>query len=296
MKFNQLVIGTANFGNKYGIDNFQANFFSISKMFNFMNTNKINFLDTALDYKNCDSVLGKIKLNKFNVITKIGKIPKKNKEIEKWIFKKVLLSKKKLRISQFYGILIHNSEMILGSNGQVLYESLKKLKNLKITKKIGFSSYDTKITKKILNVYKFDIIQLPVNYLDRRFLEKKFISLVKKKKLEIHARSIFLQGTLLKNYKLLPSYLRKWKKVWENFEKLTLNNGVSKFQMCMLFMQNLIKRGIINKIIIGLNNEQQLREIINFVNAKKRINIDFKQINSSKNLIDPRRWNYAKKN
>lgn len=296
MNSNDLVIGTANFGHKYGIDGFRVGLNNISKIFKLMNDNKINYIDTALGYKNCATVLGKVKLDNFNVITKIGKIPKKKKGIEKLIFRKILNSKKKLKIKKFYAILIHHSETMLQSNSNIIYNSLVKLKNLKITKKIGFSTYDPTVAKKILNLYNFDIIQFPVNYLDRRFLKTNFISFIKKKKLEIQARSIFLQGSLLKDYKLLPYYLRKWKSVWINFEKLALSNSVSKFQLCISFIQNLIDKGIIDKIVIGINDEKQLNEIINAVNLKKHSIVNFKKIITKKNLIDPRKWVYVKKN
>ena len=50
----------------------------------------------------------------------------------------------------------------------------------------------------------FDVIQLPINVLNQEFFQKEFFVELKKKKIEIHARSIFLQGLLIENTKNFP--------------------------------------------------------------------------------------------
>ena len=61
--------------------------------------------------------------------------------------------------------------------------------------KIGFSTYNTDKVKKNLNHFNFKIIQLPINIFNFNQDYIKFLKNIKKKNnLEIHARSIFLQG------------------------------------------------------------------------------------------------------
>ena len=49
----------------------------------------------------------------------------------------------------------------------------------------------------------FDIVQFPMNVFDQRLLDKRIGNLIKKKKIEVHIRSIFLQGLLtLRNKKI----------------------------------------------------------------------------------------------
>jgi aryl-alcohol dehydrogenase-like predicted oxidoreductase len=63
------------------------------------------------------------------------------------------------------------------------YGFLKVLKNLKkkLIKKIGISIYDVEEIDKILKIFKPDIIQLPANIVDRRFLNENFLLKLKKK-------------------------------------------------------------------------------------------------------------------
>ena len=46
-----------------------------------------------------------------------------------------------------------------------------------------------------------DVVQLPVSVLDNTLLNSGFIQRLKSKNIQVHARSIFLQGTLLNNPK-----------------------------------------------------------------------------------------------
>ena len=48
-------------------------------------------------------------------------------------------------------------------------------------KKIGFSAYDIKDVKKIINSFEFDILQFPFNIFDQRLLNKKLLKNLKDK-------------------------------------------------------------------------------------------------------------------
>ena len=65
---NKICLGTAQFGNIYGITNKnkkQINVNEVKKFLLLLKKNKINFIDTALSYKNVDKKLSEtnIKLN-----------------------------------------------------------------------------------------------------------------------------------------------------------------------------------------------------------------------------------------
>ena len=89
--------------------------------------------------------------------------------------------------------------------------------------KIGFSIYDEKELNEILNLgFIPDLVQLPYSILDRRFEN----SLIKLKNLdvEIHVRSVFLQGLYFKDLNNLPEtllplrpYLRKLHEICNSF-------------------------------------------------------------------------------
>ena len=73
---------------------------------------------------------------------------------------------------------------------------MNEIKKHKLTKKIGVSLYNPEYLEKIKKEYNLDIVQAPINIVDRRFLSANVKKIIKKKNLLLQARSIFLQGTL----------------------------------------------------------------------------------------------------
>ena len=83
-----------------------------------------------------------------------------------------------------------------------------------MVKKIGISVYNPDVLK-IVSKYKFDIIQFQGNAIDRRFLNRKNLDHYKSLGIELHVRSIFLQGVLLENK--VPRKLVNSKKILNKF-------------------------------------------------------------------------------
>ncbi len=86
---NKLVIGTANFGQRYGISKKKTklSFNNIKKILNYANKHGVKDLDTAMTYGDTEKILGKINLKKNKIYTKLPKIPKNCRNISKWVFK-----------------------------------------------------------------------------------------------------------------------------------------------------------------------------------------------------------------
>ena len=282
----KIIRGTANFGYKYGLLNSrkQINIREIKKILNFCKKNKIDFFDTATSYGNSEKVIGNLSNLGSKIITKIPKINYQNeKKIDFFLSKLISNSLKLLKKKQIYAILFHDETQLLSKNGKKIFKSLNNFKQKKIIQKIGVSFYSTKKLLKTLNNYDLDLVQIPINYLDKKFLNIKIINLLKKKRVEVHARSIFLKGLLLKNY----TKNRKFKKFihylnnWHKFNKVTnLESSIS-------FLSNL---DFISKYIVGIENLSQLKQIIK---TKRKIIKKYPEFNS--NFIkDPRKWSLKK--
>ena len=87
----KLVIGSAQMGMPYGLFNKKkirsSEIVKISKL---AKKSKINFIDTAIGYGDSEKIIGKSKLNKLNIITKI-KIDKiKTGKLLFWLQKKII--------------------------------------------------------------------------------------------------------------------------------------------------------------------------------------------------------------
>ena len=98
------------------------------------------------------------------------------------------------------------------------------------------SIYNFNTLDKILDEFKVDMIQVPFNILDRRLATKNYLNKIKKKKIQIHVRSIFLQGILLTNIKKMPKKFLKWKNLFKTWYTWLEKNKLSKLQACLNFI------------------------------------------------------------
>jgi aryl-alcohol dehydrogenase-like predicted oxidoreductase len=283
----KLVIGSAQLGMNYGLfNNKKISVKEFKKIEKLVLKSKINFIDTATSYGESEKIIGNSKLKNLHVITKIKLPNKKNINIKSWLLKEISKSLSKLKIKKIYGVLIHNYKDLLGKHGKNYLFSLQELKRKNIIKKIGISIYEPQEIKKFWKFWKPDLIQVPFNALDNRILVSGWINILKKFKVKIFARSIFLQGLLInedssfgvnKNYKIILNKFKNW----------CCRNDVSLIKGCMHFVKQFKN---IDYLVVGFNNYNQLREIID-VFKKKQIIVPKKFSTSKINLIDPRKWN-----
>lgn len=288
----KLILGAAQFSGNYGFDK-AKNVFSkieIKKIFLLMKINGINFLDTSLEYNNVNKKIRSYKSKKLKLITKIkfknnDLINKNEEQIKNLISNRLLLSKKKINIKYFHTLLIHNFEMLELNNQIRLFNVLKNLKKNKELSKIGFSIYDFEKLKQTLKQFKPDIIQCPYNIFDRRLDDINLKKIIKNKKISIHVRSIFLQGLLLLSPSELPKKFLKWKYKFKEWHNWTRKKNINKIDAIFSFLKN---NKEINKIIFGVQNSKQFKEILGL--KVKKIKIPRRLESRDKNLINPYLW------
>jgi aryl-alcohol dehydrogenase-like predicted oxidoreductase len=283
----KLVIGSAQLGMNYGLfHNRKINHKEFKKIEKIILKSKINFIDTAISYGDSENIIGSSKLKNLHIITKIKLPSKKNIQVRDWALKEISKSLYKLKIKKIYGVLIHDYKDLLGKFGKDYLLSLQELKKKKIIKKIGISIYDSHEIQKIWKFWKPDLIQVPFNPLDNRILDSGWVDVFRKFKVKIFARSVFLQGLLInednsfivnKNYLILLNKFKNW----------CYKNNISLLQACIHFVKQFKK---IDYLVVGFNNYNQLKEIID-VFKKKQIIIPRNFSTNKKNLIDPRKWN-----
>jgi len=287
---NEIILGSANFNQKYGIKKNSISKNEIKKLFNLATKNKIKKIDTAPSYNQSEKIIGSFNKCKFKIISKISKRPKniKNKDLNKWIKKSVITSLKNLKAKKLECLLLHDSKSLLGKDGREIYKSLYDMKIKNFTKKIGISIYDFNTLDRILKKFKFDLIQAPLNIFDQRLINSGWLKKLNSRKIEVHARSIFLQGVLLLKHNQLPKKLKKFSKHWKLWEGWLKRNKLSALQACLLFVANQRK---LDGILVGCNSKEHLTEIIKFKKTKLQNNFPkFELKINNKKLTDPRKW------
>ena len=282
----KIIIGSANFSHKYGINKSKISSISeLKKIINYCKNNKINNIDDAISYGNVDGVFKEINTKDLKFITKI-KLPKNYKLIKdlRLYFLKIIKNSLKVLGQKKYSCLLAHEVSKNKKKNILLLDILNFIKKKNLTSKIGISAYNPKEVYSVLNLSKLDVVQIPFNVLDRRLISSKLIDVLSRKKIEIQVRSIFLQGVLLT--KKTPLKLKKYHNILEDWHKWCFKKKLNKLRACLHFVKQFDK---ISSIIIGIHDIKQLKEIIKFL-KEKTIDISYKNITKNNNIIDPRMW------
>ena len=289
---NKLAIGTVQFGVKYGINEKKIPAKDIKKILTSLNSISSKIIDTSPLYGISEKILGNYspKKNNFQYVTKIPKINSK-KILDKQIFeiKQIFFnSLKNLKKKNIYGLLIHSTNDIFKPGGDKLIDLLISLKSNKLVKKIGISVYSKKEISYSLKKFTPDIIQLPLNLVDQRMIKNKYLYKLKRKKIEIHARSLFLQGILTSKKIFFPFKNKMAKKKIIEIKENILKQNISFVNACIYFG---LQQKEIDKLIIGFSSYEDFIEVIrSFNNSYKKFTWSKKfQINNEK-ILNPSNW------
>ena len=285
---NKIILGSANFNQVYGIKKNLIKKNQIKKLLYLASKNNIKIIDTAPIYNESEKIIGQLNKNRFKIISKIPNKPKniKKGQIKDWLKNSATNSLENLNIKKFECLLLHNGESLLKKYGNEIYEGIKKLKSNGITKKIGISIYNFNSLNKILKKFKVDLIQVPFNIFDQRLIQKDLLKRIKKQKIQIHVRSVFLQGVLLLKYNQLPKKLKKFKKEWDKWQNWLKKNKANPLQACLSFIRNQTQ---LDGIVVGCDNINQLNQILKLKQMKGKFSLHNLNIKNNK-LIDPRKW------
>jgi len=265
---SRIVIGTVRFSGLYGINNNKKILrkLDVQKILNFALKKKIKYLDTAIDYKKTNNILRNLNLKNFNITSKLpGKKRFKLKYNQHNVRKLVIDHLKKLRVKKLHTLYLHQPDDILKKDGINIIYSLQKLKKEKKIKKIGYSIYSTRQLKRLLNIFKPDIIQCPLNILDRRFLKRNFLNKLQNRNIEIHVRSIFFQGGLISDYKNLKKKLLFPQSAYDKWVKWLKKKKINKVRGALSILFKLDKKV---KVVIGVESIDQLSQIVKEINKK----------------------------
>jgi hypothetical protein len=105
--------------------------------------------------------------------------------------------------------------------------------------------------------------------------------------IEIHTRSVFLQGLLLMPRNKIPNIFDKWSRVWDQWSLELKKNNLSATEACLLYPLSLPE---IDRLVIGVDNVEQLSDIIDKSKSQKsQIDLSF-MISNDQMLINPTNW------
>ena len=290
MDFGKVVLGSAQFGSDYGISNKKGKIpiDEIKKILSLSKDNNILTIDTAYGYGESEKILGECGIKDFNIISKIPSIPDNILDIKKWIFQRVDETLNRLKIDFLSALLVHDSKQITGLRGEKICDSFTELKKEKKIMNHGVSVYNNIEIENILKIFTPDIIQVPLNLIDRRLLNSGWIKKLNSMGIDVYARSIFLQGLLLMDKSQRPLEFKKWSDLWSSWDNWNQTSNQSSLETCYNFINNISE---IKRIIIGIDSFKQFEELLK---TRKTYKYPHTVYSSDERLLNPLKWDYYK--
>ncbi len=258
---NRLALGTAQFGLDYGIANRRGRIpdDEARAILRRARVAGIDMLDTAIAYGDSETRLGAMGIAGWQVISKLPAAPEACDDISKWVVDAISGSLDRLHCRRLTGLLLHRPQQLLEAAGHRLYEALALVKRDGLVERVGVSIYDPGELDALGGRYRFDIVQAPFNILDHRLIETGWLRRLADEGVELHARSVFLQGLLLMRPDERPRKFDRWTSLWSRWEAWLSADRLSPLQACL---RHVLSFPEISRVIVGVDGSLQLDEIL----------------------------------
>lgn len=280
----KLALGTVQFGLDYGVSNGsgQVSAGEATKILHCAKSLNINTLDTSANYGTSEQVLGEIGVGGYQIVTKTMPLEQGVDAVINGLYQ----SLNRLNTTSIKGLLIHNIEDINHQGFDTLYQELIRLKEQGLITQLGFSTYTPEQVDVLLENFEFDLIQVPFNVFDARLIKGGQLEKLKQQGIEVHARSVFLQGLLLMSSENRPKKFKHWDALWKLWEEWLADH-------CMTALEAAIRYAIsvpeLSKILVGVNTASQLEEIVHASNgASPKVPVEL--LTEDVNLLNPSNW------
>lgn len=285
----RLALGTVQFGLDYGIANpsGQVSQGEAARILRIAQGAGVDMLDTAIAYGKSEQVMGALGVDGFKIVTKLPPLPDNLPNVNAWVNTQMEASLNRLKVESVYGVLLHRSENLLGASGHDVVKSLKRLKSKGVTHKIGVSVYDPSELDQTTQVIDVDLVQAPLNLVDRRLESSGWLYRLNAQGVEVHVRSVFLQGLLLLPHSDIPQKFKPWSHLWDAWHQGLNQYQTSAAIACLSYPLSLPE---VDRLVVGVDTAGQFEELIRIAQTKPALNDWSFMISEDKQLINPSVW------
>lgn len=285
---NRLVLGTAQFGLAYGISNRagQVPRGEARVMLAVARAAGIDTLDTAAAYGDSETCLGEAGTGDLRIVTKLSAMPADCSDPGSWVEQQFEASLQRLGRTTVHGLLLHRPAQLLEPGGAALWRTMERLKAQGRVAKLGLSIYAPHELQSLTSACRPDLVQAPLNLVDRRLGASGWLRRLHDDGVEVHARSAFLQGLLLMPRASIPAKFLPWRPLWTAWHEWLDRSEVPAVRACLAFA---LSQPEVDRVVVGAQSCSELLDII--AAARAAPVVDLPDLGcDDQDLVDPSRW------
>jgi len=290
----RLGLGTAQFGLAYGVTNTrgQVAHDEMAAILSLARGSGMAVIDTAHEYGESEAALGTFHdvTSGFRIITKTPSLGPERIDAEQVSSVRRALdnSRRTLRRDRLDGLMVHNGQALLLPGGDRIIALMQDAKDRGFVAAVGVSVFEPADLEAILAIFVPDLVQIPLNLLDQRFVGNGRIAALAAKGIEIHVRSVFLQGLLLAEPKSLPGSLAHARASLQAVRRFCEGSRFTAMEACLHFVLALSE---IRHVIVGVTCADELAAIVAAAQERPRDRPDFASLAvDDLDIIAPARW------
>jgi aryl-alcohol dehydrogenase-like predicted oxidoreductase len=285
---NRLALGTAQFGGVYGVANRsgEVSDTELSAILQTARSSGIDVCDTAALYGRAEERLGAAGVDGWKIVTKLPALPEGVDDVAAWLDASLAASLTRLRQPSLWGLLLHRSADLRGPRAQALIGALQSVRQRGVVHKIGLSVYSPGELDALWSST-FDLVQAPLNVFDRRLQTSGWLDRLERAGVEVHARSVFLQGVLVMPASMRHSYFSRWSALFERWSAWLAETGVDPVKACLDLA--LAHRGVW-RVVVGVETRSQLQQLIDAAGAPRTGITPDQFAVDDVDLLEPYRW------
>ena len=285
----RLGLGTAQFGLDYGVSNTRGCTprAEVAEILHRAAEAGIGLLDTAPAYGDAQSVLGAMlpRPCPFLITTKVSR----QSDVDA-LEAQARASLQQLDVTHAYGVLVHSATDLEGKAGVELWARLRRLQAKGLFRKIGISAYASDDPVRLARRWKPDLMQLPVSLLDQRLITEGALTRLADLGVEIHLRSIFLQGLLFLPPDRLPAQLASAGKRLADIRLRIAAAGSDPLSAALHFA---LARPEASAVVVGVTSLHELESLLRAA-MQPAPDLDWPDLRLDHPLaLDPHRWSLA---
>ncbi len=254
----------------------------------------VDLLDTAPAYGDSEAVIAAQwpASARFAVVSKTHRIGRDRIEPDDitQIIERAKLSIARFPRSALHALLVHEADDLLVPGGDRLFAALETLRRDGLIARLGVSVYHPASLEAVMARYSIDAVQLPFNVLDQRFARTGLIARLAAGGIEVHVRSLFMQGFLLGAPSDLPAALTRVAPLAASFREQARATGLDPVTAALLLAA---REPGVARIVIGIDGVTSLDEnLTSFDRARCWTGeFDFTPFAiEDRDVVDPRRW------
>lgn len=166
---------------------------------------------------------------------------------------------RRLRLDKADTVMVQSAGDLFSSHGPAMWDRLKKLRDEGLFQGVGVSVFASDDPVGLARRFKPDVLQAPVSLLDQRLIVSGALAEIAGLGVEVHLRSIFLQGLLFLPPDRMPVALRGQAGPLSRVRRLIAEGRSDPLQAALWFA---LSRPEAHHVIVGVASAAELQAVI----------------------------------